>query len=770
MTDALPLLGDWLLVTARDLALLSLLLLAVDRLAGPRLGPRARYLLWSLLLVRMLLPALPPDPLGWKASAVPTATAADALPAQGVTADLRSWRLPERRPAAAQPTAVTALDLDAQTLGEAVADSNAELEAVGNRPAALHPASPREHFAAAPSASALGAAPQAPSRAVAAPLTARSLQAALAWAWALGAGLLLLRLLLQELRFRRALRDDACPAPASLQRALDEAAARVGLRRRVAALITGQVPAPAVYGVFRPRLLMPPTALARLSDRELQHVLGHEVAHLRAGDTLLCWLLAVARALHWYHPLARLGLRRMQAAQEVLRDYQALGREPGADPGGYAATVLKLGAPPPARPMPAPIPAILEDGKDLKRRIQMIVDFPLRRRGATLLGTCLLAGVGWVGLTGATVPASAPDLLAPPQDPQIKSVRVVRQDPIPAWMEQMNQQLTTPMTMAVQGASLEEMLDAIRAQTGVNIVVDRDIEISADGYDLQANGRTAAQVLDLLCDANNLEWGLTPGVVLIGWQGDNPFRYDLRFYAVGELIDGDPDPEYRAELLMEQLTNLSWRGWDSEYASMRYWNGLLIVQQTERGHAKVESLLNLFLNRGGRAPASAPQEQLALDAQLDTPIDVDFDEQGFAAVVRSLSERTGVPMYVHPDNADSGMITLQLKGLPLRSVLEWIGRQTWTHVVVEDGMVRFVEQPSTEVRLYDVADLLRNHRDDPEYATEQLVELVQEGAGWSSWAHEDASISSWDDMLVVVQTPDAHERIARFLGALREAL
>ena len=65
LTQTVP---AWLAASAIDLAVLLAVLLVVDRVAGARIGPRCRYLLWSLLLVRMLLPALPPDPLGWKAS------------------------------------------------------------------------------------------------------------------------------------------------------------------------------------------------------------------------------------------------------------------------------------------------------------------------------------------------------------------------------------------------------------------------------------------------------------------------------------------------------------------------------------------------------------------------------------------------------------------------------------------------------------------------------------------------------------------------------
>ena len=79
----------------------------------------------------------------------------------------------------------------------------------------------------------------------------------------------------------------------------------------------------------------------------------------------------------------------------------------------------------------------------------------------------------------------------------------------------------------------------------------------------------------------------------------------------------------------------------------------------------------------------------------------------------------------------------------------WIARQTYTHVAIDDGYVRFRYEPPTEVRMYEVADLLQSSGDDPDYAADALMELVSGGTGWESWDVEDASIQHWDGMLVV---------------------
>ena len=129
-----------------------------------------------------------------------------------------------------------------------------------------------------------------------------------------------------------------------------------------------------------------------------------------------------------------------------------------------------------------------------------------------------------------------------------------------------------------------------------------------------------------------------------------------------------------------------------------------------------------------------------------------------------------MPIYVHPDYDDGRSVSLELKGLTLREVLAWIGHQTWTHVVVEDGMVRFAEEPPTDVRIHEIADLVRAPSEDGESYEEYLVELIHSSIGWEAWDIEPARTIVWDGMLIVEQTPAAHAGIAAFLDALREAL
>src|SRR5438045_6314226 len=68
-------------------------------------------------------------------------------------------------------------------------------------------------------------------------------------------------------------------------------------------LVSERIAVPMVWGVKRPALLLPASAL-QWSRERLRVVFAHELAHLRRGDAVTLLLTRVIAALYWFHPLA----------------------------------------------------------------------------------------------------------------------------------------------------------------------------------------------------------------------------------------------------------------------------------------------------------------------------------------------------------------------------------------------------------------------------------------------------------------------------------
>jgi beta-lactamase regulating signal transducer with metallopeptidase domain len=128
---------------------------------------------------------------------------------------------------------------------------------------------------------------------------------------------------------------------------------------------------PAVFGLFRPTLLVPRDWLARAPTRCDELALAHERAHVRRGDLWLDELCALVRALLWFHPLVWLATRRIHALCELACD-QTVARTLGAEARAYRDTLVLAARPLLASPAPAGLRAFLGHPNAMVVRIERL--------------------------------------------------------------------------------------------------------------------------------------------------------------------------------------------------------------------------------------------------------------------------------------------------------------------------------------------------------------------------------------------------------------
>jgi len=207
-----------------------------------------------------------------------------------------------------------------------------------------------------------------------------SLDRPLAVAWALLAGLALLRLVWRAARTRHAVRAQL-GAPNTRRYALG----------RARALVTPAL-GPAVLGGWRATLVLPRWAREQLDRGARRLAFAHEAEHLRAGDPRLLTAAAVLVALAPWSPAGWWMLARLRAAVEIDCDRRVLaraGRRARAPIAAYGTLLLDVATrhamSPPSRPRLAP--ALAESAPTtLERRIrQMTAPRPTAARARLAL-------------------------------------------------------------------------------------------------------------------------------------------------------------------------------------------------------------------------------------------------------------------------------------------------------------------------------------------------------------------------------------------------
>jgi beta-lactamase regulating signal transducer with metallopeptidase domain len=122
-----------------------------------------------------------------------------------------------------------------------------------------------------------------------------------------------------------------------------EESKRIGLRRPPAALdADGFAEAPEVFGIFRPRIILPNHVLSALRPERLRFIIRHELTHVRRLDNLGNVIGAVIIVLSWFNPLVWIAKRCATLDREEACDQEVLARsEPGRER-EYVNTIVEL--------------------------------------------------------------------------------------------------------------------------------------------------------------------------------------------------------------------------------------------------------------------------------------------------------------------------------------------------------------------------------------------------------------------------------------------
>ncbi len=282
---------SWMWPMFWQVGVLIVLIAAVDLLIKRWVWPKVRYALWLLVLVKLvLLPGLTsPASL---TSQIPL-LAKKAVQSQINLPEKPSQTTPNTTPNATstEPLKTSPYKVSPDTTQATIAPV-VTTEAVDPKPAKITPV----------------------------PIT-------LSWrvygfmVWLLGVVFLSSWLILRLRRLRKEnLNNSGEGLPEWFGNLLDQMTQRLKLRRPPEIVLSGKVCSPATFGVFRPVLLMPKDKVANLSKTNAEHILLHELAHIKRGDLFVHGFYMLLQIVYWFNPLLWLIRTRLQSLRELSCD------------------------------------------------------------------------------------------------------------------------------------------------------------------------------------------------------------------------------------------------------------------------------------------------------------------------------------------------------------------------------------------------------------------------------------------------------------------
>lgn len=377
MTAILNSIGPAVLRATLEASALAIVVAIALKTLGDRLRAEWRFLLWGVVLARLLIVVTPASP--WSVF---------NLVCRERTQPLQSADQPESVPGIGEtPMHMTAR----QRLPH---ESAHRAGTAGQTPTVVSNPKP------------LGD-PLATPLAASEPTARNAVWAALPWArilvcvWFSGCVAFALRLAALAISLRRRLAAARLVSDAAVLELFETVRQKFGVRRLPPVLVSPEPISPCLVGTMRPKIVLPEAMLTASSEIQLRHVLAHELAHLVRRDLWTNWLLLAARTLHWFNPIAWWTVAEMRTEREAACDEMALTALAESDRTAYATTMLDLASSLlPSKIAPGMI-GLFSSKNRLSGRINRLLRAPTIKKLRGPFCAILLIAIALFGLTDA---------------------------------------------------------------------------------------------------------------------------------------------------------------------------------------------------------------------------------------------------------------------------------------------------------------------------------------------------------------------------------
>jgi beta-lactamase regulating signal transducer with metallopeptidase domain len=221
-----------------------------------------------------------------------------------------------------------------------------------------------------------------------------SLHTALMLAWMAGVFFFGGWILAQSRLLRRIRTHGNSDVPTWLQQASERAARHIGIKNAPEILLLPGIGSPGVFGLFQPVIFLPEGQISTMSPGDAENIFLHELAHIRRGDLAVQLATLVLQLVYWFHPAVWLAASKTHRLREFCCDASVMASESTSAP-QYRRTLLVIAGITPGEPEPVALGLLGLTGDtallvDRLRHITRITPKLRRRRTLVSISTVLL--------------------------------------------------------------------------------------------------------------------------------------------------------------------------------------------------------------------------------------------------------------------------------------------------------------------------------------------------------------------------------------------
>lgn len=171
------------------------------------------------------------------------------------------------------------------------------------------------------------------------------------------------------------------------------------MKKAVSLRLAGKIASPTVFSFFRPKVLLSKKHMKVLNEQQLQYVFYHELAHIKRNDVAVNWIMYSLLLLNWFNPILWYAYFCMREDQELACDAYALTFIDKEEQIAYGHTIITL-----LEHYSYQAPSLVNlsrNKRTLKRRIVMIKKFQKKSYRLSLLGIIVIVAIASLSLFNA---------------------------------------------------------------------------------------------------------------------------------------------------------------------------------------------------------------------------------------------------------------------------------------------------------------------------------------------------------------------------------
>lgn len=225
--------------------------------------------------------------------------------------------------------------------------------------------------------------------------------------WLIGVIIMQLYTLIVNTRFLLKVNKQPQCKEENILRNFDKCKSMMNVHIKIPIIYDRSLKTPSLFGLIRPKLLIPSEIINNLSEEEKRYVFLHELAHFKRKDILINWIMMLVQILHWFNPIVWYAFYKMHEDCEIACDAYVLSRLKPVEYKKYGETIINLINTISKPYWVSTTIGMANNKSSIKGRIKMIAMFKKNSWKWSIIAVAVLVAVGFAGLTNSKSVASS---------------------------------------------------------------------------------------------------------------------------------------------------------------------------------------------------------------------------------------------------------------------------------------------------------------------------------------------------------------------------